>query len=489
MTSLANLPRTLGGLSTAGKIAALVALFQLLTVALAIGVLVIGNERHVIQAWWHPYKLALLGALLILGPLFVFQAARLWLERETSRWPDILAAWNAALLELSHQRIAIKDVPLFIVLGGSSDEEEKRILADAPGELAVRASPAGAAGLHVWGGPDAVYVSLSRSSRLSDLSRRGSEENQNVAREEPRTLVTDHRGNVLGEGAGATGGGAVPATRSSGEDSAPLTGNPGSLRLREEMGMRLRYVCELVRRERGGLAPINGTLAILPWNMIERGDAETMAVGRALGEDLASLGRGMGLRAPVVALLLCTKPDAGLAEVILRTPPGERQSRIGQRFPTGLVATSDQLGTLAVRACGSLEDLILGRLLRAPDVLVQQDNAALVALVSRVRRDLSVRLAWILQRAFVAAEGDTTALPPFISGCYLAASGEGRDQQAFIGGALDKLLDSQGDLEWAPGVESSDIRALRLARLLWGISAAAAIAFATFLSRRMLWGA
>ena len=89
----------------------------------------------------------------------------------------------------------------------------------------------------------------------------------------------------------------------------------------------------------------------------------------------------------------------------------------------------------------------------------------------------------------VAAEGDTSALPPFISGCYLAASGEGRDQQAFIGGAWDKLLDSQGDLEWAPGVESSDIRALRLARLLWGISAAAALAFATFLSRRMLWGA
>ena len=49
-------------------------------------------------------------------------------------------------------------------------------------------------------------------------------------------------------------------------------------------------------------------------------------------------------------------------------------------------------------------------------------------------------------------------------------------------------LDSQGDLEWAPGVESSDIQALRIARLLWGISAAAAIAFATFISRRMLWG-
>ena len=487
---LVNLPRTVVGLSTAGKIAALVALFQLLTVALAIGVLVIGNERHVIQAWWHPYKLALLGALLILGPVFVYQAARLWLERETSRWPDILAAWNAAMLELNHQRIAITDVPLFIVLGGSSDEEEKRIFADSPSELTVRASPAGAAGLHVWGGADAVYVSLSRSSQLSDLSRRGSEDTQTVSREEPRTLVTDHRGMVIGEevSSAETGGGTASVTRRHGEDSAPATRSPGSLRLHEEMRMRLRYVCELVRRERGGLAPINGTLAILPWNMIERGEAETMAVGRALGEDLASLGRGMGVRAPVVALLLCTTPDQGVAELILRTPPGERQSRIGQRFPTGLVATSEQLGALASRACGAVEDLIQGRLLRTPDVLVQKDNAALVALLSRVRCDLSARLAWILQRAFVAAEGDTTALPPFISGCYLASCGEGRDQQAFIGGALEKLLDSQGDLEWAPGVESSDIQALRIARLLWAISAAAAIAFATFLSRRMLWG-
>ena len=485
---LINLPRTVVGLSTAGKIAALVALFQLLTVALAVGVLVIGNERHVIQAWWHPYKLALLGALLILGPMFVYRAARLWLERETSRWPDILAAWNAALLELNHQNIAIQDVPVFIVLGGSSDEDEQRIFADSPSVLTVRASPAGAAGLHVWGGVDAVYVSLSRSSQLSDLSRRGSEDTPTASREEPRALATDHRSAVSGDATSAaeTGGGAASAPRYQGEDSAPAS--TGSLRLHEEMKMRLRYVCELLRRERGGLAPINGTLAILPWNMIERGEAETMAVGRALGEDLASLGRGMGVRAPVIALLLCTKPDQGVAELILRTPPGERQTSVGQRFPTGLVATSEQLGILASRACGAVEDLIQGRFLRAPDVLVQPDNAALVALLSRVRCDLSARLAWILQRAFVVAEGDTTALPPFISGCYLASCGEGRDQQAFIGGALEKLLDSQGDLEWAPGVESSDIQALRIARLLWGISAAAAIAFVTFLSRRMLWG-
>ena len=229
---LINLPRTVVGLSTAGKIAALVALFQLLTVALAIGVLVIGNERHVIQAWWHPYKLALLGALLILGPVFVYQAARLWLERETSRWPDILAAWNAAMLELNHQRIAITDVPVFIVLGGSSDEEEKRIFADSPSELTVRASPAGAAGLHVWGGADAVYVSLSRSSQLSDLSRRGSEDTQTVSREEPRTLVTDHRGTVIGDATSAAetpaGGAACKPLRMRSATLAATTAKRGS---------------------------------------------------------------------------------------------------------------------------------------------------------------------------------------------------------------------------------------------------------------------
>ena len=40
--SLANLPRAVASLSMAGRIAVLVALFQILTVALAIGVLVIG---------------------------------------------------------------------------------------------------------------------------------------------------------------------------------------------------------------------------------------------------------------------------------------------------------------------------------------------------------------------------------------------------------------------------------------------------------------
>ena len=38
------------------------------------------------------------------------------------------------------------------------------------------------------------------------------------------------------------------------------------------------------------------------------------------------------------------------------------------------VATSEQLGALASRACGAVEDLIQGRLLRTPDVLVQKDT-------------------------------------------------------------------------------------------------------------------
>ncbi len=454
--SLANLPRAVASLSMAGRIAVLVALFQILTVALAIGVLVIGNERHVIQAWWHPYKLALLGALLILAPILVYQAARLWLERESSRWPDILEAWNAALLELRHQGIPIKDVPVFLVVGGACDEEEKRILAEAPCELTVRAAPAGAAALHVYGGPDAIFICLSRTSQLAEISRRGAEAG---ATKDDRPEADGH---------------AEQATK--------------SLRLHFEMPMRLRYVCELLRHERGGLAPINGVLAILPWRFIERGEAETVAVGRSLGSDLATIGSGMGLRAPVVTLLVDTAPERGFAELIRRTPPAERRSRLGQRFPVGAVATTGQLGTVASRACGSVEDMITGRLLRAPDVLAQGDNDQLVALVSRLRHDVSARLARILQRAFTVADGDTALLPPFLSGCYLAGCGAGRDGQAFVGGVLEKLLDSQGELEWAPGVEAGDLRALRIARVLWVISVVAVVAFTTFLSRRMLWG-
>jgi hypothetical protein len=497
-TTLANLPRTVAGMSLAARIAALVAVFQVVVVLLAIVVLLVGEEQQVLAAWWRPGKLAVLALLLVLTPLLVYQAARLWLERDASRFPDILAAWQGGLAELRRQGISLTEVPLFLVIGGTSDDEEQRLLAEVPGEFLVKAAPAGAAAVHLYGSFDAVFVCIGNACQLSDVVRRGGDARPAaVAAQSTTGKPPDVHGTVFlpeAAAAGAAGGeAAAPAppaaafdrsrTVDVGEltnrtiDIGSLNGTAGAAATasrtaapstvdRETAGQRLQYLCELIRRERGGLAPFNGTLAAIPWGVVQRGPTDALAVGRALGDDLAILAKGMGMRAPVTVVVLGLEREKGFCELIRRMPAAERKSRLGQRFPVGVAASYDQLGTVASRACGMVEDLVTGRILRATGVLAERDNSALVGLVSRLRGELSGRLAGILRRAFAPAEGDATAVAPLLSGCYLAACGATPEQSGFVRGVIEKAIDAQGDLEWTPRAEAEDQAAGRLATVL-----------------------
>jgi hypothetical protein len=513
-----QVPQTVASLSLAARIAALVGLFQVVVVLLAIGVLLVGGERQVFQAWWRPGKLAMLAVLLLLTPALVHQAARLWLERDASRWPDILAAWNAALAELRRQGIVLADVPLFLVVGSASDEQEEQLFADPPVELPVQASPAGAAALHVYGGPEAVFICLATACQSSDVARRGGARGTaRAAVPQPQAVVAadDVRGTVAvalpaetdPEPRAAVAAPAAPAASAGGYDvnatiqidaiapeaaagavvaavRAPVL-SPAE---REGMSQRLKYVCELVRRERGGLAPLNGVLALVPAPLLRADGGNAQALGRALGDDLAGIRQGMGLRAPVTVLVAGMEEDKGFAELIRRMPASERQSRLGQRFPIGAAPSYDQLGTVASRACGMVEDLILGRLLRAKAVLDESGNRDLVGLVARLRSEWAGRLTVLLRRAFTAVDGESTDVLPLLSGCYLAACGAAADRRGFVRGVFEKVLDAQGDIEWTEQAEAADRALGRAARALWIVSGVVLAGLAAALVWRMIRG-
>lgn len=499
-TMLANLPRTVAGMSLAARIAALVGVFQVVVVLLAIVVLLVGEEQQVLQAWWRPGKLAVLALLLVITPVLVYQAARLWLERDASRFPDILAAWQAGLAELRRQGIMLTDVPLFLVIGATSDDEERRLLAEVPGEFLVTAAPAGAAAVHVYGSFDAVFVCIGNACQLSDVARRGGDARPAAAVAVPSAgKPADVHGTVfLPEATAAAVGGDQAAAPTEAPaldrsrtvdvaefanrtiDISAVTGAAAaavaartaapSTTDRETAAQRLQYLCELIRRERGGLAPFNGTLATIPWALVQRGPNDALAIGRALGDDLTALAKGMGMRAPVTVMVLGLEREKGFCELIRRMPAAERKSRLGQRFPIGVAPSYDQLGIVASRACGMVEDLVTGRILRAAGVLGEHDNASLVGLVSRLRGELAGRLAGILRRAFISADGDTTAAAPLLAGCYLAACGATAEKTGFVRGVVEKALDAQGDLEWTARAEAEDRAAGRLATILAIIS-------------------
>ena len=142
-TTIAAAMRGFGRASVATRIAWIVALFQFVVVALAVGVVLGAGDRAVLQSWWSPGKAAALLLLVVLVPLLVYQAARLWLEHQGGRWPDIAAAWSAAGDELGRQQISLTDSPLFLVLGSDGGELERALLAESSAPLLVQQSPAG----------------------------------------------------------------------------------------------------------------------------------------------------------------------------------------------------------------------------------------------------------------------------------------------------------------------------------------------------------
>lgn len=514
-----RLPQAVASLSLAARIGLLVGIFQVVVVLLAIVVLLVGDEQ-VFEAWWQPGKLAMLAVLLVLTPLLVYQAARLWLERDASRWPDILEAWQAGTGELRRQGISLSDVPLFLMVGASSDDQEKRLLDDLPCQLSVRASPAGAAALHVYGGPDAAFICLATSSHASDLARRGlgrgGASPALPARDAQPAATEDIRGTMAVIPPVEASASSADATISP-APAAPASSMPADINAtiqidsvtaavasavaaaarrspvvsaadREVMAQRLRYVCDLVRRERGNLAPFNGLLAVVPAGVLLADGSNGQALGRALADDLAGVRDGMGLRAPVTVLVSGFEDDQGFAELIRRVPIAERQSRLGQRFPIGVAPSYEQLGTLASRACGMAEDLVLGRILRSRTVLEETNNRQLVGLAARLRSEFSGRLAALMRRAFATPEGESTETTPLVSGCYLAAAGATPETRGFVRGVLEKLLDAQGDLEWTQAAEHSDRAAGRTAAGLGIFSGLVLAALAAAIALKA-WGA
>jgi hypothetical protein len=523
---IASIPRLLAALSLAGRIAACVAVFQVLVVLLATLVVIVGDDQQVIEAWRRWDRLAVLAFLLVLTPFLVYQAAKLWLEREASRYPDILSAWRAALAELNRQGISLTDVPLFLVVGSASDDEEQRLLAEAPCEFIVSAAPQGSSALHVYGGEDAVFVSLATCSRLSDLARRGDQrripspagaqrpgdrgrqgapadpfkttdlgtlmaaaEAKPLADAPPPVAATASRAPVGAANATIDVSQMLPRMLPAEPGITPDTTGaalqPQSAASRDEMRQRLTYFLDLLRRDRAGLVPLNGVLAVIPGGRLLGGTADAAAMGLALGDDLATVSSRTGARAPVVTVVIGLESEPGFCELIRRMPESERSGRLGHRFPVGVVASEDEASSLARRACGMVEDLVSGRLFRAPDVLAAPGNDRLAVLLVKLRSELADRLAGVLRRAMLAPGGAAHDSAPFLAGCYLAACGTRDGERGFAQGVIARLLDNCGDLEWTLDAIAADERAGGVARVLWGVSGVVLAVVAAAIAWRM----
>ena len=203
-----------------------------------------------------------------------------------------------------------------------------------------------------------------------------------------------------------------------------------------------------LRRSRRPVCPLNGILAILPFGLILRSPADANTIGQSLGGDLKVLNRWLELRCPVVVLTAGLEKEKGFREVVRRVG---RQSAASARFGKGTgqwainPPQGESLRAVATHACWAFEDEAYS-LFRERDHVGQTGNARLFALLCKVRRGISNRLADILE-ASCAGDENSEAMP--FGGCYFGAVGTETDQQGFVRAVLDdRLNDLNAELEW-----------------------------------------
>jgi len=504
----------------------------------------------VVATWWEfrtnpyhvpwrysltPLRSAAVLLLLLVIPVSVFQALKLWFYGEKSQFPDIDAAWQAGKEALRKQGIALGDKPLYLVLGSTGEEQERALFEAAKATVIVRGVPDGPAALHWYVSADRIFLSCTGASWLSALS----------------ALMTRH-GKELGR-SGMAGGRGAPARGAEGGpemDRISATIRPGaflqdeqpaypravnlgktaafsavnlealredavSAELPERAGSpaapaappeaeflailqpsdaaeqedRLESVCELLRNARYPYSPINGCITLIPFSAAGASPREIEELAKAINTDLATLHMTLHVRYPVTAIFTGMESEPGFRELMRRVGP-ERcaANRFGMGYDLRSPASAGEIGTFAAHVCGAFEDWVYG-LFREDQVLKRPGNAFLFSLLCRIRSSFLDRLSELLSQGFGYNDRLKPEDAPFLfSGCYFVASGGTPDQRAFIQGIGEKLEGEQDRLEWSRHALATDRRARRLTAIALVMIGVLSVLLAIMVVVRPPWG-
>ncbi len=481
--------RRVSGLSLPARVAFLTALVLVLCVAVEVVVFYYRKDRPFFQALVRqPYYLPGIALLLVLIPIVVYYAMKLWLEGDVSPFEDIERAWHAGLDELDRQGFNIAQIPLFLILGTSGEEQEQALFGAAKLSLNIKGVPAGPAALHWYANPEGIYVVASNASALSRLAAKGASAAATPAAPAPMAAVpaaqVSPTGTIVAEPGQslydavaprvAQSGDAVPAGLSTPAGFDPrqtlMPGDveaatapavmqrvlPGAVPGRAvvlgpdeaiEQDRRLAYLCHLVRRARQPVCPFNGIFTLLPFSVLLRGPKEREALQRCVRQDLATVLRVGQVRCPVTALVTGMEEEPGFREMARRMGREHATRRFGKGFSVTNFPLAERLEALSAHACGAFEDWVY-TLFKERDALSKPRNTQLYALLCKIRQ-IQAPLGNILAAGYgVDDDQDPHAEPLFFSGCYFVGTGSSEDRQFFVKDVFAKLPEEQAELQW-----------------------------------------
>jgi hypothetical protein len=436
--------------------------------------------------------------LLFLGEVWLgYYLWQLLTEEDVSDFPDIDAAWEEATAALEKAGIDLKKVSVFLILGQTAGGEDRLFEAALPSshkQLRVGGAPRRVAPLHVYATEDAVYVTCARASVLGrqvarllgggagaapaadpgasagilgrsmrqtifETMQPGGgqvgkvQELLNRAHREKRALTAQEQDEMRrlmgGDQNDSFAPQARPAKPSFIRDEAEM----------EEHAARLHHLCRLIARSRQPDLPVRGVLVLLPWAGTETDEAAT-AVIEACRRDLAAAREGLQVTCPHFALVSDLETAPGFHEFLEHFDDKLRRTgRVGRSFPLAPEprALAKLLDAGMERFCaGEFSTWVYEffRLEMADDrETITEANVNLYQLLVQLleRRQ---RLTRILARGLVV-EGPE---PAMLGGCYLAGTGGGPGEQAFVAAVFHRLLKERENVSWTEQARVSDDR-------------------------------
>jgi hypothetical protein len=476
-------------------------------VAVVLGALALVNEILGIKGWisygrisryWLPLLAFCLYAMIWLG-WWLYRLLNIDIPQIVSEYEDIYNTWREATEALARAGIQLDNTPLFLVLGGCSSGEEA-LFQSTSIRATVRHVPKGpAAPLHVTANSDGIWVTCMGASVLG------------------QQLL------AMGEDAMIPAGDVTLETLSPGESPDPFktaaTGGVGTLKIEDFLSQhqsslslpdvkknrptidaetfraRLRYLCQLIARDRMGLCPLNGVLIVVPFTAA---DARNMAsdVSLACKTDLAETLDLLRLRCPVLFLVSDLDKLPGFVELVERLPSDQRAKRMGQRYPLVPEFDSEDVpGSIKESVSWVGGNLFLAMVYSL--LKVETPGGEELTEVTHANSQLFRFLAAMRERRERLAQFVRDCLPvlpdePILfRGCYFAGTGlDASTAHAFCPGVLRLLLSDQNRVTWTSAAREQDAALLRLARwlriVLIGCIAAGVLAILALIGWKLL---
>lgn len=410
-------------------------------------------------------------------------------------YPDIEEAWRNAVQQLDGEGVKITELPMFLILGstvsgnrGFFEGSDIPNLLVAPGRgnpplhLFVSRSAifVMASGVSAWstfcnllndkdigsGNADEINRDVQdnrgKSLRFSDAVTLGDGDNDKELLREMQDLLRRSAMGALSEEQQAR---LRELTELTNSNKPKKTSNkaPDFPTSRQKLAhKRLRYLCRLMLRDRRPWCPINGTLVLVPWKLLQNDDFCKESPNFLL-RDLTVARDSLNLHTPVCALVCDVETAIGFQEFRSCFSPTVLKQRLGQKTPLTPAMSATELPPYFDKLAAWLGQTIIPKWIlqflrmdqstearHTPGMATSYNSNLYLFLREMYMR--APRLGRILKQGMMLTESTSNPEPmPLFGGCYLAATGESDVKQAFLPGVFDRLVDNQNYVSWTRG--------------------------------------